>query len=104
MPFPVDSFFHRPNKARRWSSLNLSRQGVILARIFHLCFVACWPIQAAPQGSPDVNEAFQLAAAAMREGRLAEAATGLENITHSEPTFVGAHFNIGLIRDVQVRV
>ncbi len=103
MPSPVDSFFHRPNKARRWSSLSLSRQGVILARIFHLCFIACWPIQAAPQGGADVNEAFQLATAAMREGRLEEAATGFENITHSAPTFVGAHFNLGLVREEQGR-
>src|SRR5260370_40064325 len=102
MLYPVDSFLHRPNKAHCWSSLGLSRQGVILACIFHLCFIACWPIQATPQG--DVNEAFQLATAAMREGRLEEAGAGFENNTHTAATFVGAHFNLGLGREAQGRL
>jgi len=74
-----------------------------LARIIFLCFISCWPIQAAPQAAANVNEAFQQATAAMREGRLEEAGATFENITHNVPTFVGAHFNLGLVREEQGR-
>jgi tetratricopeptide (TPR) repeat protein len=74
-----------------------------LARIIFLCFVSCWPIQAAPQAAANVNEVFQQATAAMREGRLEEAGTAFENIIHNVPTFVGAHFNLGLVREEQGR-
>ena len=39
----------------------------------------------------------------MREGRLDEAGAAFENITHTAPTFVGAHFNLGLVREEQGR-
>ncbi len=39
----------------------------------------------------------------MREGRLEEAGAAFENITHNVPTFVGAHFNLGLVREEQGR-
>jgi len=39
----------------------------------------------------------------MREGRLEEAGAGFENITHTTPTFVGAYFNLGLVREEQGR-
>ncbi len=39
----------------------------------------------------------------MREGRLEEAGTAFENITHTAPTFAGAHFNLGLVREEQGR-
>jgi Flp pilus assembly protein TadD len=39
----------------------------------------------------------------MREGRLEEAGAGFENITHTVPTFVGAYFNLGLVREEQGR-
>jgi len=85
------------------SLLGLPRRRVILARIIFLYFLSCWPIHAAPQGAADVNETFQRATAAMREGRLDEAGAAFENITHTAPTFVGAHFNLGLVREEQGR-
>ncbi len=39
----------------------------------------------------------------MREGRLEEAGAGFEKITRDAPTFVGAHFNLGLVREEQGR-
>jgi tetratricopeptide (TPR) repeat protein len=68
-----------------------------------LYLISCWPIHAARQGAADVDEAFQRATAAMREGRLEEAGAAFENITHTAPTFVGAHFNLGLVREEQGR-
>src|SRR5713101_7254844 len=101
MASPVDS--HSRKQTLQRNSRGLPRCRVILARIILLYFVACWPIQATPQGGADVNEAFQLATAAMREGHLEEAGAVFENITHSAPTFVGAHFNLGLVREEQGR-
>jgi tetratricopeptide (TPR) repeat protein len=68
-----------------------------------LYFISCWPLHAATQGAAGVDELFQQAIGAMREGRLEEAATGFENITRAAPTFVGAHFNLGLVREEQGR-
>ena len=103
MSSPVDSFSHSRKQTLQRNSLGLPRSRVILARVILLYFVACWPIQATPQGGSDVNDPFQLATTAMREGRLQEAAAGFENITHTAPTFVGAHFNLGLVREEQGR-
>src|SRR5260370_40918310 len=99
MAFQVNSF----SRHRRQTPLGLSRRRAILTRIIFLCFTSCWPIHAAPQSAADVDEAFQQATAAMREGRLEEAGTAFENITHTAPTFVGAHFNLGLVREEQGR-
>src|SRR5260370_734095 len=99
MSSPVDSFSHTRKQTLQRNSLGLPRCRVILARIILLYFVACWPTQATPQGGSDVNDPFQLATTAMREGRLQEAAAGFENITHTAPTFVGAHFNLWMGRE-----
>src|ERR1700730_3447343 len=98
----LDSFVHRP-KTRWRDFLHLRYRGVTSARMVLLFFIACWPIHAALQGAADVNEGFQQATAAMREGHLEEAGAGLEKITHIAPTFVGAHFNLGLVREEQGR-
>ncbi len=103
MSSPVDSFSHGRNQTLQRNSLGLPLCRAILARIILLYFISCWPIQATLQGGADVSEAFQLATAAMREGRLEEAGAGFENITHTAPTFVGAHFNLGLVREEQGR-
>jgi tetratricopeptide (TPR) repeat protein len=55
------------------------------------------------QSGPDINEAFQQATTALREGRLEEAAAGFEALTRTAPTFAGAHFNLGLVREEQGR-
>jgi tetratricopeptide (TPR) repeat protein len=68
-----------------------------------LCSISCWPIYSAPQVVADVNESFLRATAAMREGRLEEAGTAFEDIAHNAPNFVGAYFNLGLVREEQGR-
>src|SRR5260370_7059545 len=103
MSSPVDSFSHSRKQTLQRNSLGLPRCRVTLARIILLYFVACWPTQATPQGGSDVNDPFQLATTAMREGRLQEAPPGFETITHTTPPFVGAHFNLGLVREEQGR-
>src|SRR6266852_9667750 len=97
---PVDSFFR--SREPQWSIPGLPRP-VILARIILLYFLSCGPMHAARQGAADVHEAFQRATAAMREGRMEEAAAGFESIIHTAPAFVGAHFNLGLVREEQGR-
>src|SRR5260370_40427070 len=99
----VGSFFHSRKQTPQRSFLALPRRRLILVQIIFLCFISCWPIQAAPQAAANVNEVFQQATAAMREGRLEEAGAAFENITHNVPTFVGAHFNLGLVREEQGR-
>src|SRR5260370_3366167 len=99
MSSPVDSFSHSRKQTHQRNSLGLPRCRVTLARIILLYFVACWPTQATPQGRSDVNHPFQLATTTMRDGPLQEAAAAFENITHTAPTFVGAHFNLGLVRE-----
>jgi len=99
----VGSFFHSRKQTPQRSFLALPRRHLILARIIFLCLISCWPIQAAPQATANVNEVFKQATAAMREGRLEEAGAAFENITHNVPTFVGAHFNLGLVREEQGR-
>src|SRR5467141_3011976 len=99
----VGSSFDRRKQKPRRSFLGLPLGRGILVRIIFSYFLSCWPIQATPQSGADVDEAFQQATAAMREGRLQEAATGFESITHTAPTFVGAHFNLGLVREEQGR-
>src|SRR6266481_6917385 len=100
---PFGSFFYSRRQTAQRSLLGLPCRLVILARIIFLYFTCCWPIHAAPQAAADVNEAFQQATAAMREGRLEEAGAGFETITRTVPTFVGAHFNLGLVREEQGR-
>jgi tetratricopeptide (TPR) repeat protein len=103
MPSPVESFFRSCKWTQSPNYLGLPCRRVNLARIILLFFLSCWPIHAAQQGAIDANEAFQRATAAMREGRLEEAGAAFENITHTAPTFVGAHFNLGLVREEQGR-
>ena len=103
MPSSADSFFYSRKRASVRNFLGLLRCRITLARMIFLCFVSCCPIHAARQGAADVNEDFQRATAAMRQGRLEEAGAAFENITHKEPTFVGAHFNLGLVREEQGR-
>src|SRR6266567_7867904 len=103
MPSPLDSYFHSRKQMLQRGFRSLPHSRVLLAGTIFLYFLSCWPIHAAPQGAADVNEAFQRATAAMREGRLDEAGAAFENITRSAPTFVGAHFNLGLIREEQGR-
>ena len=47
------------------------------------------------------NETFRQATAALREGRLDEAASGFEAVTRATPTFAGAYLNLGLVREEQ---
>jgi tetratricopeptide (TPR) repeat protein len=55
------------------------------------------------QGGADANQAFREATAALREGRLDEAAARFDALTRSSPTLAGAHFNLGLVREEQGR-
>jgi len=103
MSSPFGSFFHSRRQTPQRSLPGLPRGRAILARTILLSFISCWPIHAARQGAADVNEAFQQATAAMRQGRLEEAGAAFETITHTAPTFVGAHFNLGLVREEQGR-
>ena len=103
MPSPIDSFFDSRKRAPSGNFLSLPRGRVILGRMIFFCLISCWPIHAAPQGATGVDERFQQSIGAMREGRLEEAATGFVSITHTAPTFVGAHFNLGLVREEQGR-
>jgi tetratricopeptide (TPR) repeat protein len=72
------------------------------------CFVFLWVATlsiaagaACAQSEPDFNETFRQATAALREGHLEEAASGFEAVTRALPTFAGAHFNLGLVREEQ---
>jgi tetratricopeptide (TPR) repeat protein len=103
MSSPFGSFFPSRKHTRQRNLLGIARRCAIFALAIVLCFISCWPIHAAPQGAADTNEAFQQATAAMREGRLEEAGAAFETITHTAPTFVGAHFNLGLVREEQGR-
>jgi tetratricopeptide (TPR) repeat protein len=53
------------------------------------------------QTEPGSNEAFRQATTALREGHLDEAASGFEAVTRALPTFAGAYFNLGLVREEQ---
>jgi tetratricopeptide (TPR) repeat protein len=55
------------------------------------------------QSGPDTGAAFQQATAALREGRLDDAAAGFESITRADPSFAGAYLNLGLVREEQGR-
>src|SRR5690348_14597571 len=71
--------------------------------VFLVCMVY-WPVNSAlAQGGAAANQAFTQATAALREGRLDEAAAGFEAITQSAPTFAGAYLNLGLVREEQGR-
>lgn len=65
-----------------------------------LCF--CTRLALAQSGS-DTGTAFQRATAALREGRLDDAAAGFESITRADPSFAGAYLNLGLVREEQGR-
>jgi tetratricopeptide (TPR) repeat protein len=49
----------------------------------------------------DVAREFNQATAAMREGKLDEAAAGFASVIKRQPEFAEAHFNLGLVREEQ---
>lgn len=53
------------------------------------------------QTAPQADVAFQIAAQAMHEGKLEEAAQGFEAATKANPAFAEAYFNLGLVREEQ---
>jgi tetratricopeptide (TPR) repeat protein len=101
MPSLADSLLHCLKKIPPRNPLCSPGRGAVLALMILLPLISNGPLYAAPQGATDVNEAFQLATAALREGRLDEAATGFEAVTRAAPSFAGAHFNLGLVREEQ---
>lgn len=68
-----------------------------------VCVVSFAAFPALAQSGNSTDRAFSEATAALREGRLEEAAAGFEALTRSQPAFVGAYLNLGLVREEQGR-
>jgi tetratricopeptide (TPR) repeat protein len=68
---------------------------------FFLCFICFSRDLACAQAGAGTNQAFHQATTALREGRLDDAAAAFEGIIQSAPSFAGAHFNLGLVREEQ---
>jgi len=66
-----------------------------------VCMTSLPLAPALAQSGAAANQAFARATAALRDGRLEEAAAGFEALTRSEPAFAGAHFNLGLVHEEQ---
>jgi len=66
-------------------------------------FLCASSYSALAQDTADANRAFREATAALREGRLDEAGARFDALTQLAPTFAGAHFNLGLVREEQGR-
>lgn len=56
---------------------------------------------ARPQGAAATDDDFRQAIAAMREGRLDDAAAGFQAVLKANPSFAEAHFNLGLVYQQQ---
>lgn len=95
------SLFCNYPRARR-SSLSLPTAFCSLATA--LCTVFLWASSGLAQAGIPADQAFNQAAAALKEGRLNEAAVGFEALTRSSPNFAGAHYNLGLVREEQGRL
>ena len=69
----------------------------------YVCVASFAAFPALAQSGSSADRAFSEATAALREGRLDEAAAGFEALTRSEPAFAGAYLNLGLVREEQGR-
>ena len=76
-----------------------------LTRIFSLlfCLTAIAGVEARGQDTAAVENAYRDATAALREGRLDEAAAGFQSVVKANPDFAEAHFNLGLVYEEQAK-
>jgi tetratricopeptide (TPR) repeat protein len=101
MPLPTDKMYPRHSKTLSSKHSIHCRSSFMISVIFWVATLSFAPSAASAQSGPDTNETFRQASAALREGRLDEAASGFEAVTRAAPTFAGAHFNLGLVREEQ---
>lgn len=87
---------HRPSDSfRRWpGGFNLL---VLVAVLFY------WAPIVRAQVNPAIEQQFQQASEAMRQGKLDQAAEGFVAVVKTAPTFAEAYLNLGLVREEQGR-
>jgi tetratricopeptide (TPR) repeat protein len=89
LPSVAGCNFPKPfSSLRYWRVLRTQVYGLVI--FVSAAYFAC--AQSAP-----VNERFQQATQAMREGHLDEAAEGFQAVTAAQPGFAEAHLNLGLV-------
>lgn len=92
----LNSTWHRPS-----NSFPLSLRRFTLLHLVVVLFA--WNPAVQAQVSPAIEQQFQRASEAMREGNLDQAAEGFVAVVKTSPTFAEAYLNLGLVREEQGR-